>query len=148
VSRRLHLARVLLAALTLSLPAATVTVVECRRRTADLSSWDETRLARELQALGYRVHVEPKDREGALLPTGRPRAVHAGLYGCREEPADWEEVASRRRGDPRAWRGCVLAIRGGHPAPEDRDYLAAPPWVFQGDPAELDRVARVLGLPR
>ena len=82
------------------------------------------------------------------MPTRHPRVVLAGVYACRGEPADWDGVASRPRGDPRAWRGCVLAIRGGHPAPEDDGYLAAGPWVFLGDLAELDRVARGLGLSR
>ena len=147
MSRRSRLARVALALAALCLLAAAF-AWQCHRQAPDLSAWDEPRLARELEGLGYHAHVEPRDREGALLPTGHPRAVLAGVYACREEPADWDEVMSRPRGDPRAWRGCVLATRGGYPAPEDRDCLAAGVWVLQGDPAELDRVARALGLPR
>jgi hypothetical protein len=137
-----RLAALSLAACTLTVTAATL----CRRSPPDLAGWDEARLSRELEALGYHVHVEPKDREGGPLPTGHPRAVLAGVYACRGAPADWDEVASRQRGDPRAWRGYVLATRGGHPDPQDRGYLAAGPCVFLGDPAELDRVARGLGL--
>jgi hypothetical protein len=107
-----------LAALSLSVCTLTVTAATLWRRSApDLAGWDEPRLTRELEALGYHVHVEPKDREGAPLPTGHPRAILAGVYASRGEPADWDEVASRPRGDPSAWRGCVVAARGGDPAP-------------------------------
>jgi hypothetical protein len=144
--RRPRLARVAPTLTALSLLAAAF-AWQWRSR-PDLSNWDESRLTRELESFGYHVHFEPCDREGALLPTGYPRAVLAGVYAYRGEPADWDEIASRLRGDPWAWRGCVVATRGGHPAPEDGGYLAAGPWVFLGDPAELGRVARHLGLPR
>jgi hypothetical protein len=121
---------------------------QCLRQQPDLSALDEARLAAELERLGYHVHAEPADREGPLLPSGHPRAILGGVYGSRQEPADWEQVASRQRGDPREWRGCVFATAGGHPAPEDRSYLAAGPWVLSGDSDELDRIAGALGLPR
>jgi hypothetical protein len=121
---------------------------QCRRHQPDLSGLDEARLTAELERLGYHVHVEPKDREGSLLPTGHPRTVLTGLYACRDEPADWEQVTSRQRGDPKEWRGSVFATPGGHPAPEDRSYLAAGPWILSGDPAELDRIAARFGVPR
>ena len=121
---------------------------QCLRQQPELSGLDGARLTAELERLGYHVHAEPADREGPLLPSGHPRAILGGVYGSRQEPTDWEQVASRQRGDPREWRGCVLATRGGHPAPEDRSYLAAGPWVFAGDFDELDRIARALGLPR
>jgi hypothetical protein len=121
---------------------------QCRRQQPDLSGLDEARLTAELEGLGYHVHAEPADREGTLLPSGHPRAILAGVYGSRQESADWEQVASRPRGDPKAWPGCVFATTGGHPAPGDRNYLAAGPWILSGDPDELDRVARALGVPR
>jgi hypothetical protein len=95
--------------------------------------------------MGYRVHAEPRDRPPTRGADGRYRGTLAGLYACRDEPADGEEVASR----PRAgrWPDCVVAWRASA-AGRPPDYLAAGPWVFFGDPAELDRIARGLGVPR
>jgi hypothetical protein len=113
---------------------------------ADLASWDEARLARELEGLGYHVHEEPRDREGGPGPKGFPRAVYAGLYVAKEEPADWEEVASRPRGDASRWAGCAVATRGRYAVPGRGDYLTAGPWLFYGDPALLNEVGRSSGL--
>jgi hypothetical protein len=126
---------------------------QCRRHQPDLSGLDEARLTAELERLGYHVHAEPADREGALLPTGHPRAVLAGLYACRDEPADWEAAAAEPRTYDEDWRGSAVAtpLRGRWvpPTPADaEDHLDAGPWLFFGDPAELDRIARGLGLPR
>jgi hypothetical protein len=143
-----HDAQLPLVALALTALATPVTLWQFHSRPPGRAAWDEARLAAELEALGYHCHLEPADREGALLPSGHPRAVLAGVYACREEPADWEQVASRQRGDPKAWQGCVFATTGGHLAPEDRNYLAAGPWILSGDPDELARIARALGLPR
>jgi hypothetical protein len=132
----------------LSLAAVVVTAAFwLRPRPPDPSGWDEAQLAAELEGLGYHVHAEPLDRAGAPLPNGVPRLVQAGLYVSRDEPADWEEVASRPRAEARGWRGCAVAWQGGTGG-RPPDYLVAPPWVFFGDPAELDRIAGALGVPR
>jgi hypothetical protein len=135
-----------LAALSLAAVAVTAGVLLCRPRPpADLGSWDEARLAAELRAMGYHVHVEPKDREGAPGPNGHPRAVLAGVYACRDEPASWDEVASRPRGVASRWPGCAVAVRGKYAVPGRSDYLTAGPWLLYGDPEELDRIAWALG---
>jgi hypothetical protein len=116
---------------------------------ADPSSWDEARLARELESLGYRTRYEPADREIAG-PRG-PRLAQAGLYLARAEPADWDEVASRPRGDVRPWRGQAVATRRRSPyesGGDPREFLNVGPWVLYGDPAELDRISSELGLSR
>jgi hypothetical protein len=147
---RARLGCVALAAVSLGL-VAPVAPVECRPRVA--SPADEGALAGRLRALGYVVHAEPRDRQGALLSTGHPRAVLAGLYACRDEPADWEAVASRPRAYGRDWRGCAVAtpLRGRWvpPTADDvEDHLVAGPWLLFGDPAVLDEIGRALGVPR
>jgi hypothetical protein len=115
----------------------------------DLAGWDEARLTRELEALGYHVHAEPRDRALGWGPDGRFRTALAGVYAAREEPADWGEVAARTRADARAWRGCMVAVPGRRGiSPGDPEYLAAGPWLLVGDPKELDRIAGRLGLAR
>ena len=48
------------------------------------------------------------------------------------------------------WRGVVVARRSapGLDAVTSPEALQAGPWLLLGDPAELDRVASALGLPR
>jgi hypothetical protein len=71
----------------------------------DLPAWDEGRLARELEGLGYHTHYEPADRR---TPGGR--LVLAGLYAWRDGAATtWEEAASQMAGQARNWRGLVVA---------------------------------------
>jgi hypothetical protein len=141
-----------LAALSLAACALTVTataVLVGRPRPPDPSGWDEARLAAELQALGYHTHLESADRDLGLGPDGRHHYVLAGLYLCHHEPPDWEWCASRGRQHPCGWRGCAVVVRGGRGAPPgDPGCLAAGPWLFLGDPAELDRIAGALGVPR
>src|SRR5262249_62287530 len=82
-----------LAALSLAAVAAAFWL---RPRPPDLSGWDSPRLSAELRRLGYRVHEEPTDGEGCLLPTGHPRAVLAGRSGCRGAPTDSGAGCARR----------------------------------------------------
>jgi hypothetical protein len=142
--RRTSIAR-LVAALTAAAACLAVTAWPCRQRPPDLSGLDESGLAWRLEALGYRVHEEPADREGA---GGRP--VYRGLYFARPDVAEpWEEVASWSRGTAPSWRGVVVArwrVRGVHAG--DPDALEAGPLVLYGDPEVLDEVARALGVPR
>jgi hypothetical protein len=43
----------------------------------------------------------------------------------------------------------VVAVRGSRSvSPGDPTYLALGTWTLFGDPAELDRVAAALGVPR
>jgi hypothetical protein len=112
----------------------------------DLAGWDEARLARELEALGYHVHVEPCDR---VSPDGR-RAL-AGMYFWRDDAATtWEEAAAQMAGQAGRWRGLVVA----RPSPRSLRVFPSPEalqagnWVLLGDPAELDRIARAIGVPR
>jgi hypothetical protein len=145
VSRRQRTARVLLAALAVALLAA-ASAWQCRPHPPDLSSWDGPRLARELEALGYQTHTEPADR-AYRDAAGRYRWALAGVYACRREPADWDEVAGRCRADARGWRGGLVAVRGSRGVPSgDPTYLALGTWTLFGDPAELDRVAAELGV--
>jgi hypothetical protein len=112
----------------------------------DLAGWDEARLARELKALGYHVHVEPSDR---VTPDGR--LALAGMYLWRDGAATtWEEGAAQMAGQAARWRGLVVAGPspkglGALPSPE---ALQAGGWVLLGDPAELDRISSELGLSR
>jgi hypothetical protein len=145
MSLRPRLARVALNLTVLSVLAAAF-AWQWRSR-PDLSNWDEPRLARELEGLGYHVHLEPKDRPPVRGDDGRWRGTLAGLYACRDEPADWGEVANRPRTG--RWFGCIVAVRGSHNSPPaDPEYLALGPWQLYGDPAELDRIAGALGVPR
>jgi hypothetical protein len=140
------LTRPAVALLGLCCAAAALAAWEGRRPAVD-ATWDEGRLTAELKGLGYHVHAEPLDREGAPLPNGVRRPVLAGLYVSREGPADWDDVAAQRWAG--RWRGCAVALpHGGRPVEGDPRYLAAGPWLFFGDPAELDRVAGRLGLAR
>jgi hypothetical protein len=113
-----------------------------RQRAAALDgSWDCDRLARELGPLGYRS-AAVAERDGAL----------GGFYlAHRDDPRGWQEIASRPRVEPqRRWKGLVVvkpAIRCGEPPPF-RETMQAGPFLFYGDPHELDRIAAQLGLPR
>jgi hypothetical protein len=139
----------LAAALTALALLAAAFAWPCRRRPPDPSGWDEPRLAAELQRLGYHTHAEPADRVADPGPGGRYRFALAGLYACRQEPADWDEVIGRGRSDARRWRGGVVAVRGSRSvSPGDPTYLALGSWTLFGDPAELDRVAATLGVLR
>jgi hypothetical protein len=132
VSKRSRYARVLLALAALALVAACFVGVECRPRPPGLPA-DEAGLAERLLGLGYRVHVEERDREGGPGPKGFPRAVYAGLYVAREEPAEWEELASRPRGDISRWAGCAVAVRGKYAVTEALAALAlANPRLLYG----------------
>jgi hypothetical protein len=115
------------------------------RPAPDLSGLDEAGLQRRLEALGYHTHLERADRAGA---SGRP--VYRGLYACRQEPADWEEVASRERALAPTWKGVIVARRRPRRVAdaEDPEALRVGPFVLYGDPAMLDEVGRALGVPR
>jgi hypothetical protein len=140
---RSRCARALLALTALSLLAAFCW--QCRRGAAPPS--DPEGLAAELRRLGYRVHVELADRtyrDGA----GRYRWALGGVYLARQEPASWEEVAGRLRGDPGPWRGRAVAVRGGRGSPPgDPAYRAVGGWQFMGDPELLAEVAGRLAPP-
>jgi hypothetical protein len=148
VPRPTRLARAPLAAVALGLAAAAL--AWCCHRSPDLSGWDESRLAAELGRLGCHTHPEPRDRDGPPLPSGVPRGVLAGVYVARDEPADWDEVASRPRCCRGLWRGSAAVWRWhiGEPLGKDPEYLRARPWVFYGDPEVLDDIASRLGVPR
>jgi hypothetical protein len=104
-------------------------------------TWDHQRLARELAPLGYRSAEIPE--HGRAL---------GGFYLAREDDTrSWEEIAARPRVEAeRRWRGLVVvkpAIRCGDPSPF-RDTMQAGPFLFFGDPHELDRIASHLGVAR
>jgi hypothetical protein len=152
MSRRSRIARVALALAALAMLASAF-AWQCRQKPPDLSPWDEARLAEELEALGYHVRREACDREGSPGPAGHPHAVQAGLYACRQEPADWDAVCSTPRTYAKEWKGRVVAVRLRGPwlpaAPGDvQDHLVAGPWLFFGDEAELGRISRALGVSR
>jgi hypothetical protein len=112
----------------------------------DLAGGDEARLAHELEALGYHVHVEPSDR---VTPDGR--LALAGMYFWRDDAATtWEEGAAQMAGQAVRWRGLIVA----RPSPKGFGALPSPEalqvgdWVLLGDPAELDRICRELGHAR
>jgi hypothetical protein len=113
-----------------------------RQRASALDeSWDYDRLGRELAPLGYRT-AQVVEGDGAL----------GGFYLARpDDPRGWQEIAARPRVEPqRRWKGLVVvkpAIRCGEPPPF-RETMQAGPFLFYGDPHELDRIAAQLGLPR
>jgi hypothetical protein len=142
--RRTRIARAVaaLAALAACLAATTW---QCRPRPPELSGLDESGLSWRLEALGYRAHEELADRVGA---GGKP--VYRGLYFARRDVAGpWEEVVSRPRGGAASWHGVLVARRrvaGVHV--DDPDALEVGAFALYGDPADLERIARALGLPR
>jgi hypothetical protein len=113
-----------------------------RQQAATLDgSWDYNRLARELAPLDYRS-ARVAEHDGAL----------GGFYlAHKDDPRGWQEIAARPRVEPqRRWKGLVVvkpAIRCGDPPPF-RETMQAGPFLFYGDPHELDRIAAQLGLPR
>jgi hypothetical protein len=140
--------------------AAWASLRGCRRPRIE-PSWDGDRLAAELAGLGYRHHRVERDfrvaGEGTVLPDGRRlhwRLVCAGLYFARQDdPRPWDEIVARPRDDPRRlWKGLVVALRrpvDAWHAPENAgEYLEAGPFIFYGDPDELDRIAGRLDVPR
>lgn len=145
--------RLLLALVVTAVLAAAALVAAWRARVPEPlvgPDTDATALAELLRAQGYHVRVEPADREAGPGGGQASRPVQAGVYACREEPGEWDEVTSLSRGGPaERWRGRVVAWRGG---PSGRSavpgYLTAGPWTFFGDPDELDLVAAALRLPR
>jgi hypothetical protein len=141
VSRNRY-ARLLLAALALSLLAAAVW--QSRRPPADLARWDEARLARELEALGFKTaHVDD-----GVTPGGR--FTLAGRYFARPaDPRPWAEIANLRRDhfDDPGWEGTLVALPRTQAVPLE-DTLQVGPFTLYGDPAELGRVAAGLGVPR
>jgi hypothetical protein len=144
LTQRWHSGLTLALALVASVSIALLVFCECRPRPPDLSSWDEARLARELEGMGYQVHVEPVDRATA---TGTP--IHAGVYFAREAAPDWEEIVSRPRGSAASWHGVGVARRGARGVPgTDPAALEAGRFVIYGDGEDLDRIAGHLGLPR
>jgi hypothetical protein len=81
--------RVLLALGCTVVVAVVVVVLTYRQSSSppDLATWDEGRLVRELEGLGYHFHAEPADR-ASRSPDGRFRLVHTGVYFCRNGRAE------------------------------------------------------------
>jgi hypothetical protein len=143
VPRRTLIARVVVALAAVAVCLA-VTARQGRQGPPDLSGLTEDGLAWRLEALGYRVHIEPADR---ALPSGRVAWV--GLYAARPDvPESWDEIVSRSHATPARWHGVVLAKRRGTAWEPDPGTLAVGGFVLDGDPEELDRVAAALNLPR
>jgi hypothetical protein len=127
--RRTRIARAVVA-LVAAAACLAVTAWPCRPRPPDLSGLDEPGLSWCLEALGYRVHEEPADREGA-----DERPVCRGLYFARRDVTDsWEEVASRPRRGAASWPadGCPASTsttRTRWRSARSRSTATRPNWI-------------------
>jgi hypothetical protein len=117
---------------------------QCGRQRPDLAGWDETRLVREMEALGFKTARV----EDGMTPDGRFSL--AGRYFARPaDPRPWAGIANLRRDhfDSPGWRGTLVAVPRTQATPLE-DVLQVGPLTLYGDPGELDRVSKALGVPR
>jgi hypothetical protein len=93
----------------------------------------------EMASLGFKCQWVDSNRF--------PSSFSTGLYLARDDdPRTWDEIAYRRPKvlPDKYWRGLVVVSRDpqgfmSYPAPEE--YRRGP-FVFYGDPREIERIAR------